>query len=86
MRGRVPTGGRLASCCGCALALFSSDVPEWCSGGARTPAASVPFQVRVCGIFSGQNGTETGFLLVLRFPLPILVQPSVIVLVYHPAQ
>jgi hypothetical protein len=41
-----------------------------------TAAARVQFQVRLCGICSGQSGTGAGFLRVLRFPLPILVPPN----------
>jgi hypothetical protein len=38
-----------------------------------TAAARVLFQVRSCGICSGQSDTGAGFLRVLRFPLPILI-------------
>jgi hypothetical protein len=31
--------------------------------------------MRSCGICGGQNTTGVGFLPVLRFPLPILIQP-----------
>jgi hypothetical protein len=33
-------------------------------------------KVRSCGICDGQNGTEAGFLRVLRFPLPVLIPPT----------
>jgi hypothetical protein len=39
-------------------------------------AARVWAKVRLCGICGGQNGTETVFLLVLRFPLPIPIPPT----------
>jgi hypothetical protein len=38
-----------------------------------TAAARVRFQIRSCGICGVQSGTEEGFILVLRFPLPILI-------------
>jgi hypothetical protein len=39
----------------------------------RLPTAVARFRARVrsCGICGGQIGTGAGFLLVLRFPLPI---------------
>jgi hypothetical protein len=39
-------------------------------------AARTQSQVRVCGIGGEQSGTGTGFLRVLRFPLPILIPPT----------
>jgi hypothetical protein len=45
-------------------------------GRLPTAAARVRSQVRSCGICGGQSGTEAGFLLVLRFPLPILIPPT----------
>jgi hypothetical protein len=41
-----------------------------------TAAARVPAQVWSCGICGGQSGTGASFLLVLRFPLPILIPPT----------
>jgi hypothetical protein len=44
----------------------------------RLPTAEtqVRSQVSFCEICSGQSGSETGFLRVLRFPLPILILPT----------
>jgi hypothetical protein len=39
-------------------------------------AAHVRVQVRSSGICGGQSGTSAGFLLALRFPLPILNLPT----------
>jgi hypothetical protein len=41
-----------------------------------TAASRVRNQVMSCGIYGGQSGTGAGFLLVLRFPLPILIPPT----------
>jgi hypothetical protein len=40
-----------------------------------TAAARVRGRVRSWGMCGGQSGTGTGFLRVLRFPLPILIPP-----------
>jgi hypothetical protein len=39
-------------------------------------ATRVRAQVRSCGICGGQSGAAADFLLVLRFPLPILIPPT----------
>jgi hypothetical protein len=41
-----------------------------------TEAARVRAQLQLCVIYGGQNSTGTGFLRVLRFPLPILIPPT----------
>jgi hypothetical protein len=41
-----------------------------------TTTAQVRAQVKSCGVCGGQSGTEAGFLRVLRFVLPILIQLS----------
>jgi hypothetical protein len=41
-----------------------------------TAAARVRSQVISCMIRGGQSGTGMGFLRALRFPLPILIQPT----------
>jgi hypothetical protein len=40
---------------------------------AVAQATRVRFQVKSYGICDGQSGTESGFLRVLRFPLPTLI-------------
>jgi hypothetical protein len=42
-------------------------------------------QVMSCGIWGGQSGTRAYFLLVLRFPLPILTQSTAphSLIIYH---
>jgi hypothetical protein len=42
-----------------------------------TAAARVRAHVRSCGICGGQTGTGAGVLRVPRFPLPILIPPTV---------
>jgi hypothetical protein len=41
-----------------------------------TSTARVRAQVKSCGIYGGQSGIKSGFLLVLQFPLPILILPT----------
>jgi hypothetical protein len=41
-----------------------------------TAAARVRARVSSCGICGGWSGTGAVFLLVLRFPLPILIPPT----------
>jgi hypothetical protein len=41
-----------------------------------TSAARVRAQVKSCGICGGQSEAGTGFLRVLRIPLPILIPPT----------
>jgi hypothetical protein len=40
-----------------------------------TVAARVHTRVRSCWICGGRSGTGAGFLIVLRFPLPIGIPP-----------
>jgi hypothetical protein len=40
-----------------------------------TAAARVRARVWSCGICGGQSGAGTGFLRVIRFPLPIFIPP-----------
>jgi hypothetical protein len=44
----------------------------------RHPTAEACFHVQVksCGISGGQSGNGAGFLIALRFPLPILIPPT----------
>jgi hypothetical protein len=51
-----------------------------------TAAAWVRSQVKSCGICGGHSGTWANFFRELRFPLPILIAPTVplIIIIYHP--
>jgi hypothetical protein len=51
-------------------------IPQAVSRRLPTAAACVRAQVRSCGICGGQSCIGTGFLRVLRFPLPTLI-PSI---------
>jgi hypothetical protein len=42
-----------------------------------TAAARVPARARLCGSCGGKSGTRAGFLRVLRFPLPIIIPPTI---------
>jgi hypothetical protein len=42
-----------------------------------TAAAWVRAQIKSCGICGEQSGTGAGFLQALRFPLPIIIPPTV---------
>jgi hypothetical protein len=56
--------------CGCAAAQEVS---------RRLPTAAARIRIRAaCGVYGGQSGTGSGFLRVLRFPLPIIppISPS----------
>jgi hypothetical protein len=46
------------------------------SGRFSTSAVLARSQIRSCEICGRQSGTLVGFLLVLRFPLPILIPPT----------
>jgi hypothetical protein len=46
------------------------------SHGSPIATVRIRAQVRSCGMCGGQNGTGTGFLRVLRFPVPILIPPT----------
>jgi hypothetical protein len=59
-----------------ARCLFDRAIAQAVSLRLPTAAARVRAQVSLCGIYSGQSGTEVGFLRVLWFPLPILIPPT----------
>jgi hypothetical protein len=52
------------------------DVAQAINHRFPTEATRVRAQVRSYGICDGQSGTGAGFLRELRFPLPILIQPT----------
>jgi hypothetical protein len=61
----------------CKCRLWSSESRR-CGGRAVAQAVSrlLRAQPRSCGIFDEQSDTGAGFLLVPRFPLPILIPPN----------
>jgi hypothetical protein len=56
--------------------LSGSAIAQAISSRLLTATARVRARTRSCGICGGQSDTGTGFLRVLRFPLPILIPPS----------
>jgi hypothetical protein len=54
---------------------FGRAIAQAVSRRLPTAAARVRVWVRLCGICGGQSDTWTGFLRVVRFPLPIRVPP-----------
>jgi hypothetical protein len=62
----------------CLIAFFRGRaIAQAVSRRLPTASARVRAQVRSCGIFGGQSCTGAGFLLVLRFPLPIFIPQTV---------
>jgi hypothetical protein len=55
------------------LILMGRATAQAVSRRLPTAAARVRAQVKSCGTCGGQSGTRAGFLLALRFPLPIFI-------------
>jgi hypothetical protein len=55
------------------IRYISLAITQAVSSGLLTAADQFRAQVRSYGISAGQSGIGVGFLLVLRFPLPILI-------------
>jgi hypothetical protein len=55
-----------------------AQVTQAIRGWLPTAEANVRAQIRSCGICGGQIGSRADFLRVLRFPLPILIPPTVL--------
>jgi hypothetical protein len=70
---------KLISCdivfCGLVTRSLGRAIAQAVSHWLPTPAARVRARVWSCGICGGQSGARTGFLRVLRFPLPIFIPP-----------
>jgi hypothetical protein len=79
----VPAYNHWACACWCikvdytfsATELLSRAIDQAVSRRFSTAAARVQAPIRSCGICGEQSDTGTGFLRVLRFPLPILIPP-----------
>jgi hypothetical protein len=56
--------------------LLVRAIPQAVSLWLPTAAARVQTRVWSSGICGGQTGAGAGFLLVLRFPLPIFIPPN----------
>jgi hypothetical protein len=57
--------------------FISHAIAQAVSCRLSTAATQIWVQVRLWGICGGQSSTMAGFLRVLRFPLPILIPPTV---------
>jgi hypothetical protein len=75
----LESGNKVSLNCNEIHSRWVSSWPRHSSGLSRrlpTAAARVRTQVRQRGICGGLSGNGTGFLRVLRFPLPILIPPT----------